>query len=128
MPAMNDWLRDDLFGKEHDLCTAITSANPAPAILKMCAPDAALMFPKMDIISPEDEDAFHDALQPPFHRFDDYQVEDMRAHFIGLMGGVVTYKIRASRGKEKYRATASSTWNQGADGEWLLVAHSETLI
>ncbi|PTB69940.1 hypothetical protein BBK36DRAFT_1110706 [Trichoderma citrinoviride] len=126
MPAMNDWLRDDLLGKENDLCTALTSANPAPAVLKLCAPDAALMFPHKDIISPEDEEAFHDAMQPPFHRFDDYQVEDMRAHFIGLMGGVVTYKIRASRGKEKYRATASSTWNQGADGEWLLVAHSET--
>ncbi|EGR44183.1 uncharacterized protein TRIREDRAFT_70894 [Trichoderma reesei QM6a] len=126
MPAMNDWLRDDLLGKENDLCTALTSANPAPAVLKLCAPDAALMFPNMDIISPEDQEAFHDAMQPPFHRFDDYQVEDMRAHFIGLMGGVVTYKIKASRGKEKYRATASSTWNQGADGEWLLVAHSET--
>lgn len=123
---MNDWLREDLFGKENDLCTAITSANPAPAILKLCSPDAALMFPKMDIISPEDEDAFKEALRPPFHRFDKFDVEEMRAHFVGLMGGVVTYKIRATRGKEKYNVTASSTWNQGADGEWLLVAHSET--
>ncbi|KAL6879428.1 hypothetical protein HDV57DRAFT_498892 [Trichoderma longibrachiatum] len=126
MPAMNDWLRDDLFSKENDLCTALTSANPVPAVLKLCAPDAALMFPHKDLITPEDEEGFRDAMQPPFHRFDHYEVEDMRAHFIGLMGGVVTYKIKASRGKEKYEATASSTWNQGADGEWLLVAHSET--
>ncbi|EHK45337.1 hypothetical protein TRIATDRAFT_37876 [Trichoderma atroviride IMI 206040] len=128
MPAMNDWLRDDLFGKERDLCTAITSANSAPAVLKLCAPDAALMFPKTEILSPEDEDALKDAMRPPFHRFDDFETEDMKAHFIGLMGGVVTYKIKASKGKEKYNATASSTWNQGADGEWLLVAHSETQL
>lgn len=125
---MHDWMREDLLGKERDLWTALTSADPAPAVQKLCNPDVNMMFPEMEILTLEDEDEFKDALKAPFHRFDNYQLDDVRTLFVGLMAGVVTYKVRATRGATQYEATASTTWSQGADGEWLMICHSETLL
>ncbi|KAK5991997.1 hypothetical protein PT974_05393 [Cladobotryum mycophilum] len=126
MPRMYDRIREDLESKERSLWTALTSADPAPAVKKLCVPDANLLFPEMDIVKIEDEDDLDDAMQPPFHRFDKYELQDISIIIVGLMAGVVTYRVEASRGKHTYEATGSSTWGQGSDGEWRLAAHSET--
>lgn len=47
---------------------------------------------------------------------------------IDLMAGTITYRISAYRGKREYNATGSTTWAQGSDGEWRIVAHQETLL
>ena len=128
MPSIHDRIREDLINKERALWTAITSADPAPAIKKLCNPEVNLMFPQMGILTLEDESAFNDALKPPFHRFDGYQLDEVRIIIIDLMAGVVTYRVRAVRGDKEYRATASTTWAQGSDGEWTVAAHQETLV
>ncbi|KAJ5579608.1 uncharacterized protein N7459_005593 [Penicillium hispanicum] len=127
MPSMHDRIREDLVNKERALWTALTSADPAPAVQKLCNPEANLMFPKMGILTLEDESAFHEAMKPPFHRFDGYQLDEVRIIIIDLMAGVVTYRVHAVRGSKEYRATASTTWSQGSDGEWTLAAHQESL-
>lgn len=128
MPSMHDRIREDLLNKERALWTALTSADPAPAVQKLCNPEANLMFPQMGILTLEDESTFHEALKPPFHRFDGYQLDEVRVIIIDLMAGVVTYKVRAVRGKNEYRATSSTTWSQGSDGEWRIACHQETLL
>lgn len=124
---MNDRIREDILNKERALWTALTSADPAPAVQKLCNPEVNLMFPQMEIVTLEDESAFKDALKPPFHRFDGHQLDEVRTIIIDLMAGIVTYKIYAVRGGKEYRATASTTWSQGSDGEWRICCHQETL-
>ncbi|KAJ5156914.1 uncharacterized protein N7482_008014 [Penicillium canariense] len=128
MPSMHDRIREDLLNKERALWTALTSADPAPAVQKLCNPEANLMFPQMPILTLENESDFHNALKPPFHRFDGYQLDEVRIIIIDLMAGAVTYKVRAVRGQKEYRATGSTTWGQGSDGEWTIFSHSETLL
>ncbi|KAJ5601216.1 hypothetical protein N7510_010750 [Penicillium lagena] len=128
MPSMHDRIREDLLNKEQALWTALTSADPAPAVKKLCNDEANMMFPQMPIITLEDESSFGNALKPPFHRFDGYQLDEVRTIIIDLMAGVVTYKVRAVRGKNQYQATASTTWSQGSDGEWRVACHQETLL
>lgn len=125
---MHERIREDLLLKERALWTAMTSAAPAPAVQKLCNPEVNLMFPQMPILTLEDQSTFEKALEPPFHRFDGYQLDEVRVIIIDLMAGVVTYKVRAMRGKREYLATGSSTWSQGSDGEWLMAHHQETLI
>ncbi|CAI7628962.1 unnamed protein product [Penicillium manginii] len=91
MPGIHDRIREDLYNKERALWTALTSADPAPAVRKLCNEDANLMFPKKGIITLEDEEGFKDALKPPFHRFDGYQLDEVRTIIIDLMAGVVTW-------------------------------------
>ncbi|CAI7642077.1 unnamed protein product [Penicillium viridicatum] len=112
MPSMHERIREDLLNKERALWTALTSADPAPAIWKLSNPEACFLFPQMPIITLEDEDAFKKAVRPPFHRFDAYQFEE----------------VRAVRGKKEYTASGSTTWSQGSDGEWTLACHQETLM
>lgn len=127
MPGIHDRIREDLYNKERALWTALTSADPAPAVRKLCNEDANLMFPKMGIITLEDDEQFRDALKPPFHRFDGYQLDEVRTIIIDLMAGVVTCKIHAVRGHKQYKATSSTTWSQASDGEWRISCHQETL-
>lgn len=128
MKSMYERIREDILNKERSLWTALTSADPAPAIRKLSSPNVNLMFPKMETLTLEDEDAFDEGLKPPFHRFDGYQLDDVRVIIIDLMAGAATYKVRAVRGNQEYRATGSSTWAQGSDGEWRMICHQETLI
>ncbi|KAJ5115514.1 hypothetical protein NUU61_001273 [Penicillium alfredii] len=128
MPSIHDRIREDLLNKERALWTALTSADPAPAVQKLCNPEANLMFPQMPILTLEDEATFKDALKPPFHRFDGYQLDEVRTIIIDLMAGVVTYKLRAVRGRSEYQATGSTTWSQASDGEWRIACHQETLL
>ncbi|CAI7594530.1 unnamed protein product [Penicillium glandicola] len=113
MPSMHERIREDLLNKERALWTALTSADPAPAIWKLSNPEANFLFPQMPIITLEDETAFKKAV---------------RVIIVDLMAGVVTYKVRAVRGKKEYTASGSTTWSQGSDGEWTLACHQETLM
>jgi Domain of unknown function (DUF4440) len=128
MPTMHERIREDILNKERSLWTALTSADPAPAVKKLSNPEVNLMFPKMHTLTLEDEEDFDEGLKPPFHRFDGYQLDDVRTIVIDLMAGAVTYKVLAVRGNQEYRATGSTTWSQAADGEWRIVAHQETLL
>lgn len=128
MPSIHDRIREDLLNMERALWTALTSANPASAVQKLCNPEVNMMFPQMQILTLEDESIFKDALKPPFHRFDGYELDEVRTIILDLMAGIVTYKVRAVRGKSEYRATVSTTWSQGSDGEWRIGCHQETLL
>ncbi|KAJ6119168.1 hypothetical protein N7523_003448 [Penicillium sp. IBT 18751x] len=128
MPSMHDRIREDILNKERALWTALTSADPAPAVQKLCNPEANLLFPQMDILTMEDPEQLKRALKPPFHRFDGYEFDDVRTIVIDLMAGSVTYKVRAVRGKNEYRATGCTTWSQASDGEWRVVCHQETIM
>lgn len=128
MPSIHDRIREDLLDKERALWTALTSADPASAVKKLCNPEVNLMFPQMQILTLEDDSNFQDAMKPPFHRFDGYQLDEVRVIILDLMAGIVTYRVRAVRGKSEYRATASTAWSQGSDGEWTIGSHQETLL
>lgn len=128
MPSMHDRIREDLLIKTRSLWTALTSADPAPEIKKLSNEEVNLVFPKMETLTLQDEDHFNAAMKPPFHRFDAYQLDDVRTIVIDLMAGTVTYKVYATRGNKEYRATGISTWSQGSDGEWRLVTHQETMM
>ncbi|KAL3477049.1 hypothetical protein BJX99DRAFT_227001 [Aspergillus californicus] len=125
MPAIYERIEQDLIGKERTLWTALTSADPAPELEdRLCHPEAILLFPKKGIITVED---LAEAFSKPFHRFDEYDLQDVRVIVIDLMAGTVTYRIRASRDGKQYVATGSTTWGQGSDGEWRVIHHQETL-
>lgn len=128
MPSIHERIREELLTKERALWTALTSADPAPAVQKLSNPEVNLMFPKMGILSLDDPSEFEAAMKPPFHRFDGYQLDDVRTIIVDLMAGVVTYRVHAVRGKSEYRATASTTWSQASDGEWRICCHQETLV
>jgi hypothetical protein len=134
MPAMHERIQEDLKLKERQLWTALTSADPAHAVNKLCSPNANLLFPNMDIVAldpdqPEkNEKTLEEVLAPPFHRFDNFSLMNARPLVIDLMAGTITYRISAYRGKREYNATGSTTWAQGSDGEWRIVAHQETLL
>lgn len=76
----------------------------------------------------KNEKTLQEVLAPPFHRFDDFSLMDVRPMVIDLMAGTITYRISAYRGKREYNATGSTTWAQGSDGEWRIIAHQETLL
>ncbi|KAJ6020473.1 hypothetical protein N7540_005977 [Penicillium herquei] len=46
MPDIHDRIREDLMNKEIELWTALTSAEPAPPIIKLSNPEANFLFPK----------------------------------------------------------------------------------
>lgn len=120
-------IKQDLAIRERALWTALTSGNPGPAVAKMCSSDAVLIFPQMPILSVHGDHSILDSLQSEFHRFDNYSLDDMKATVIGSAAGVVTYTVTAARGTTAYRASASTTWGEGPEGEWRLVCHQETL-
>ena len=128
MAPIHDRIREDLINKERALWTALTSANPGPAVKKLANPEANLLFPKKQILTLEDEEKFDDVLKPPFHHFDSYQLDEVRTIIIDLMAGTITYKIHATRDDKQYRALGSTTWSQASDGEWRIVTHQETLL
>ena len=129
MPSIHERISDDLLVRERAFWTAITSANPAPAIERLSSPEANFIFPQMPIITLDrSEPSLHDLVRPPFHRFDSFSLGDARTIILDLMAGVVTYQITATKGNEVYNATGSSTWSQGSDGEWKLACHQETLL
>lgn len=134
MPSMHERIQEDLKLKERQLWTALTSADPAHAVNKLCSPTANFLFPNKDIIAlnpdqpDKNEKTLQEVLAPPFHRFDDFSLMDVRPMVIDLMAGTITYRISAYRGKKEYNATGSTTWAQGSDGEWRIVAHQETLL
>ncbi|KAE8356108.1 hypothetical protein BDV28DRAFT_127675 [Aspergillus coremiiformis] len=127
MPSIHERIRDDLLSKERSLWTALTSADPAPEIEKLSNPEANLIFPETPILTLDGEPSLQHTLKPPFHHFDAFELSEVRVIIIDLMAGTVTYNINASRGKVHYRAMGSTTWSQGSDGEWRVVAHTETL-
>ncbi|KAL4806251.1 hypothetical protein BDV18DRAFT_139061 [Aspergillus unguis] len=125
MPAIYDRIKDTLVVQERILWTTITSADPAPELKRLCHEDAVLLLPKKDILTVDD---FEEAFKGKFHKFDEYNLEDVRPLTIDLMAGTITYRIKAQReGEDAYIATGSSTWGQGSDGEWRLISHQETL-
>ncbi|KAJ5752691.1 hypothetical protein N7520_009608 [Penicillium odoratum] len=128
MPSIDDRTREDLLNKERDLWAALTSADPAPAVQKMCNSKVNMIFPQIPILTLEDESTFKDALELPFRRFETYQLNIAQTIIIGLMAGVMTYEVRAIREGSEYRATASTTWCQDSDGEWRVACHQETLL
>lgn len=129
MPSINERIRDDLLAQERAFWTALTSADPAPAIQKLCRPDANMLFPQMPIVTlNETEPSLQDIVQSPFHQFDAFSLGDTRTIILDLMAGIITYQITATQGGEVYNATGSSTWCQESDGEWRLACHQETLL
>ncbi|KAI2871925.1 hypothetical protein CBS11852_10911 [Aspergillus niger] len=126
--AIHERIREDLIGKERRLWTALTSADPGPEIKKMCNEEANLLFPQREILHLHSKPSISEALKPPFHHFDEYELQEVRVIVIDLMAGSVTYKINARRGEETYRGTGSTTWSQASDGEWRIVVHQETLM
>lgn len=128
MPTIHERIREEILRKERALWTAITSADPPPQIKKLSNQEVVLLFPKMPILTLEDEEQFDECLKPPFHRFDGFQLDDVRIIIIDLMAASITYKVYAVRGEQEYRATGSTTWSQAADGEWRIVTHHETLL
>ncbi|KAK9357259.1 hypothetical protein V1504DRAFT_472212 [Lipomyces starkeyi] len=78
MPSIHDRIREDLLIGERALWTALNSADPGPAVQKMCNPEANLMFPQMPILTLDGEPSLKEALQPPFHRFDSYALDEVR--------------------------------------------------
>ncbi|KAJ5724229.1 hypothetical protein N7488_002264 [Penicillium malachiteum] len=128
MPDIHDRIREDLMNKEIELWTALTSAEPAPPIIKLSNPEANFLFPKKEVLTLQDERRFRKALRPPFHRFDSYEMLDIRLIIIDLMAGTVTCKVHALRDNKKYRVTSHTTWSQASDGEWRIVTHQETRI
>ncbi|KAL4932964.1 uncharacterized protein BDV17DRAFT_144215 [Aspergillus undulatus] len=124
MPPIYDRIEENLMIQERTLWAALTSASPAGELERLSHPDAVYMFPKKDLIPVEGlEEAFKD----PFHKFDEYDLSDVRPIVIDLMAGTITYRIRARRNNNDYVATGSSTWQQGSDGEWRVIHHQETL-
>lgn len=138
MAPIHERIKEDLILKERQLWTALTSADPAHAVNKLCGPSANLIFPNQDIValSPDtDETAYKQnekklgrILAPPFHRFDDFSLTEVRPLVIDLMAGSLTYRVSAHRDQTVYNATGSTTWAQGSDGEWRVVVHQETLL
>ncbi|KAF4214568.1 hypothetical protein CNMCM8980_001358 [Aspergillus fumigatiaffinis] len=128
MPSMHDRIREDLLIKERALWTALTSADPGPAIEKLSHQEVNMIFPQTPILTLEGENTIHDAVKPPFHRFDTYSLDEVRVIIIDLMAGTVTYRVTATRGNKTYRANGSTTWQQASDGEWRIICHQETLV
>ncbi|OJJ96921.1 nuclear transport factor 2 family protein [Aspergillus aculeatinus CBS 121060] len=130
MAPIHERIRDDLLAMERRLWTALTSADPGPEIKKMSNDDANFLFPKRDILTLQSKDpSLSEALKPPFHHFEEYELKDVRVLIIDLMAGTVTYKINARlRGKIHFNGTGSTTWSQGSDGEWRIVVHQETSL
>lgn len=129
MPSIHERIRDELLLRERALWTALTSADPAPAVEKLSSPEANFIFPQMPIVTIDGtEPSLEDTVQPPFHRFDSFSLGDTRTIILDLMAGVITYQITATKGNQVYNATGSSTWSQGSDGEWKLACHQETLL
>ncbi|KAJ5247626.1 hypothetical protein N7468_002609 [Penicillium chermesinum] len=128
MPSIHDRIREEVLNKTRALWTALTSADPAPEIKKLSNEEVNLIFPKMETLTLQDEEHFDAAMKPPFHRFDGYQLDDVRTIIIDLMAASVTYKVYATRDNKEYRATGATTWSQGSDGEWRIVVHQETMM
>ena len=129
MPSIDERIRSDLLVRERALWTALTSADPAPAVRKLCTAEANFLFPQTPIVALNESGlSLEPVVQPPSRRFDFFTLGDTRVIILDLMAGVVTYRITAGRGEEAYNATGSSTWKQGSDGEWLLACHQETLL
>ncbi|PYI07346.1 hypothetical protein BO78DRAFT_91459 [Aspergillus sclerotiicarbonarius CBS 121057] len=126
--SIHERIREDLLGKERRLWTALTSADPGPEIKKMCNEEANLLFPKREVLHLYSKPSISEALKPPFHHFEEYELQEVRVIVIDLMAGTVTYKINARRGQDMFRGTGSTTWSQGSDGEWRIVVHQETLL
>lgn len=132
MPAIHERIKDDLLLKERQLWTALTSADPGHAVNKLCSPGANLIFPGKELMAlneenpDKNESKLEELLAPPFHRFDDFSLTDVRPLVIDLMAGSVTYKVAAYRGQKEYVASGSTTWAQASDGEWRVVVHQET--
>jgi hypothetical protein len=134
MPSIYERIKDDMTLKERQLWTALTSADPGHAVNKLCSPDANLVFPEKGhlALDPDNPDKNQSKLEkllaPPFHRFDDFSLTNVRPIVIDLMAGTITYTVSAYRGKNEYRATGSTTWAQASDGEWRVVVHQETML
>lgn len=127
--SIHERIREDLIAGERRLWTALTSADPAPEIELMCNDQATFMFPNTSIlVHSEGSSALAKTLAPPFHHFDRYELSEVRVHVIDLMAGTITYRINAVQKNQEFRATGSTTWSQGSDGEWRIVNHQETLV
>ncbi|BCS29962.1 nuclear transport factor 2 family protein [Aspergillus puulaauensis] len=124
MPAIHQRIESEIIAQERTLWTAITSADPKPELERLSSPNAVFLFPKKDIVT---VDELGETFTNKFHRFDDYDLQDVRVIVIDLMAGIATYRIRATQNGKEYVATGTSTWGQGSDAEWRLMAHQETL-
>lgn len=128
MAPIHERIRDDLLIKERSLWTALTSADPGPEIEKLSNEEANFLFPRMPILTLDGDPSIKEALKPPFHHFDNFELQEVRVIIIDLMAGTVTYRINASRDNKGYHATGSTTWSQASDGEWRIVTHTETML
>lgn len=128
MPDIHDRIREEVMDKERALWTAVTSAEPASALMQLSNPEANFLFPKKEVLTLQDEKKFRKALRPPFHRFDSYELSDVRIIIMGLMAATVTCTVNAVRDNKKYRVTSHTTWSQASDGEWRIVTHQETRL
>lgn len=124
MPAIHQRIESEIIAQERTLWTAITSADPRPELERLSHPNAVFLFPKKDIIT---VDELGENFANKYHKFDDYDLQDVQVVVIDLMAGIATYRIRATQNGEEYVATGTSTWAQGSDAEWRLMAHQETL-
>lgn len=123
MPPIYDRIEQEIVTNERTLWTALTSADPVPELERLSHESAVLLFPEKDIITVDD---YRKVFKGKFHKFDEYELKDVRPVGIDLMAGLITYRIRAIRDGNQYVATGSSTWGQGSDGEWRLMMHQET--
>jgi hypothetical protein len=126
MVPMHERIRNDLLLNERALWTALTSADPGPAVKELCSPDCNLLFSKTPILGFESDPSIDEALRPPFHHFDSYSFKNVSTIVIDLMAGSVTYEVNAYRGNRQYNILGSTTWGQGSDGEWKIICHQES--
>ncbi|KAL2817114.1 hypothetical protein BJX63DRAFT_419690 [Aspergillus granulosus] len=87
MPPIYERISSDLVAQERTLWTTLTSADPAPELERFTHPEGTYLFPKKDIIT---VGKLQEAFSRPFHRFDEYNLEDVRVLVIDLMAGTVT--------------------------------------
>ncbi|KAJ5094639.1 hypothetical protein N7456_010500 [Penicillium angulare] len=128
MPDIHDRIRTEVMDKERALWTALTSAEPASEIIKLSNSYANFLWPKKEVLTFQDEKKFRRALKAPFHRFDTYELQDVRIIIMGLMAATVTCTVDATRDNKRWRATSHTTWSQASDGEWRICTHQETRI
>ncbi|KAL4920683.1 hypothetical protein BDW62DRAFT_208810 [Aspergillus aurantiobrunneus] len=75
MPPIYDRIAQDLVAQERTLWAYLTSADPAPELERISHPEAVHLFPRQDIVT---VDKLREAFSKPFHRFDEYELQDVR--------------------------------------------------
>ena len=118
-------LHDEILNLEEGTWEAVKEGGGS--LIPYLSQDCLMIFPGApDIVSASSDPPLHEILtHQDIKPWTSYRMKDVAVINLGSGAASITYKVKAERDGNEYRAMMTTVW-RNADGQWRIVLHQQT--